>query len=170
MKRGRRLEFSLIHASGSSRPTPKEIYLQREWRDVGAMVDIESYPASRFAENSAAGIIEGGHYDVADYTWYNAADPDDSSYFSADNLAPHGQNTTRRTNLRATTAINDALRTVDRARRRRDYIIVQKQLTRDLPTIILYFLRVPYVYNSDLKGFEPSSVVTAYWDPWNYSI
>ena len=170
VKRGRRLEFSLIHASGSSRPTPKEIYLQREWRDVGAMVDIESYPASRFAENSAAGIIEGGHYDVADYTWYNAADPDDSSYFSADNLAPHGQNTTRWTNLRATTAINDALRTVDRARRRRDYIIVQKQLTRDLPTIILYFLRVPYVYNSDLKGFEPSSVVTAYWDPWNYSI
>ena len=73
-------------------------------------------------------------------------------------------------NLRATTAINDALRTVDQARRRRDYIIVQKQLTRDLPTIILYFLRVPYVYNSDLKGFDPSSVVSAYWDPWNYSI
>ena len=170
VKRGRRFEFSLSNPSGSSRPTAGEIFLQREWREVGAKVAIENYPSGRFAESSAAGIVEGGHYDVADYTWYNAADPDDSSYFSADNLAPHGQNTTRWTNLRATTAINDALRTVDRARRRRDYTIVQNQLTRDLPTIILYFLRVPYVYNSDLKGFDPSSVVSAYWDPWNYSI
>jgi hypothetical protein len=29
---------------------------------------------------------------------------------------------------------------------------------------------VPYIYNSDLKGFDPSPVISAYWDPWNYSI
>ena len=170
VKRGRRLEFSLSNPSGSSRPTPGEIFLQREWRDVGAKVAIENYPSARFAESSAAGIVEGGHYDVASYVFYNAADPDDSSYFSGDNLAPRGQNTTRWKNPRATAAINEALGTLDRARRRRDYVTVQQQFTRDLPAIILYFLRVPYVYNSDLKGFEPSSVVSAYWDPWNYSI
>ena len=65
VKRGRRFEFSLINPSGSSRPTAKEIFLQREWRDVGAVVAIENYPSGRFAGSSAAGIIEGGHYDVA---------------------------------------------------------------------------------------------------------
>jgi hypothetical protein len=43
-------------------------------------------------------------------------------------------------------------------------------LTLDVPTRILYFNRIPYVYNTDLKGFEPSPVISAFWDPWNYSI
>ena len=36
--------------------------------------------------------------------------------------------------------------------------------------MIVSFSRVPFVYNSDLKGFDPSPVISAFWDPWNYSI
>ena len=67
-------------------------------------------------------------------------------------------------------AMNDALSTIDQARRKRDYVVVQQQLTKDVPTIIIDFARVPFVYNSDLKGFDPSPVISAFWDPWNYSI
>ncbi len=70
----------------------------------------------------------------------------------------------------ATNAMNDALLTIDQARRKRDYVIVQQQLAHDVPTIILYFSRPVFIYNSDLKGFDPSPVISAYWDPWNYSI
>ena len=72
----------------------------------------------------------------------------------------------------ATAAMNDALMTVDQARRKRDYVIVQQQLAHDVPTIILYFDHaVPYVYNSDLKGFDPSPGISRLSGiPWNYSI
>jgi ABC-type transport system substrate-binding protein len=144
--------------------------LQREWRDVGVQADIKNYPSSQFFDNSSNGILQGGHYDVAVLGWLGAADPDDSAIYSSENMAPHGLNSMFWDNPVATTAMNDALSTIDQARRKRDYIVVQQQLTKDVPTIIVSFSRVPFVYNSDLKGFDPSPVISAFWDPWNYSI
>jgi peptide/nickel transport system substrate-binding protein len=144
--------------------------LQREWREVGVQADIKNYPSSQFSDNSSNGILQGGHYDVALFGWLGAADPDDSATYSSENMAPHGLNSMFWNNPVATAAMNDALSTVDQARRKRDYIVVQQQLTKDVPTIIVSFSRVPFVYNSDLKGFDPSPIISAFWDPWNYSI
>jgi peptide/nickel transport system substrate-binding protein len=170
IKNGKRLEFSFSGPAGPSHPTPGQLILQREWREIGVKAEIKNYPESETIENSAAGVLEGGRYDAVDIQYVGAADPDDSEYYSSHNLAPIGQNITRWINPVATAAIDDALQTVDQARRRRDYIIVQQQLTHDLPTIVLCYFRVPYVYNSDLKGFDPSPVASPYWNPWTYSI
>jgi peptide/nickel transport system substrate-binding protein len=170
VKNGQRLEFTLSTQTESNSGKANETVLQRQWRDVGAQADIKNYPTSEFFDNSANGILQGGHYDVALFAWLGAADPDDSAIYSGDNLAPHGQNAMFWNNRAATDAMNDALKTIDQARRKRDYVIVQQQLTLDVPSIILYFQRVPYVYNKDLKGFDPSPVISAFWDPWNYSI
>jgi peptide/nickel transport system substrate-binding protein len=170
VKNGQRLEFTLSTQTESNNGKANETVVQREWRDVGAQADVKNYPTSQFFDNSANGVLQGGHYDVALFGWIGAADPDDSAIYSGDNLAPHGQNAMFWTNRAATDAMNDALKTIDQARRKRDYVIVQQQLALDVPTIILYFNRVPYVYNKDLKGFDPSPVISAFWDPWNYSI
>jgi peptide/nickel transport system substrate-binding protein len=171
VKNGKRLEFlfgglgGLGAPSGTSKPTGAQVIVQRDWGDIGVKVDIKNYPESQMSEN-----LFGGHYDAALLGYVDAADPDDSEFYSSHNLSPRGQNITHWLNPIATAAIDDALQTVDQARRRRDYIVVQQQLTRDLPTIILCYYRVPYIYNSDLKGFDPSPVVSAYWNPWTYSI
>ena len=170
VKNGQRLEFSLSTQTESNYGKALQTLLQREWREVGVQADIKNYPTSEFFENSANGILQGGHYDVAGFSWYAAADPDDSAIYSAENLAPHGQNAMFWTNATATAAMNDALSTVDQRRRRRDYAIVQQQLSQDVPTIIVSFSRLPFVYNTDLKGFQPSPVISAFWNPWNYSI
>ncbi len=170
VKNGQRLEFTLSTQTESSNGKATQTVLQRQWRDIGIQADVKNYPSSQFFDNSTNGIIQGGHYDVAIFSWLGAADPDDSAIYSADNLAPKGQNGMLWNNARATAAMNDALKTIDQPRRKRDYIVVQQQLTRDIPTIILYFNRIPYVYNKDFKGFEPSPVISAFWDPWNYSI
>ncbi|MFY9737428.1 MAG: peptide ABC transporter substrate-binding protein [Candidatus Cybelea sp.] len=170
VKNGQRLEFTLSTQTESNYGKALQTYLQREWRDVGVQADIKNYPSSQFFENSSSGILQGGHYDVAGFSWYAAADPDDSAIYSSENMAPHGQNAMFWDNPVATAAMNDALSTVDQARRKRDYIIVQQQLTKDVPTIIISFTRAPFVYNSDFKGFDPSPVISAFWDPWNYSI
>ena len=170
VKNGQRLEFTLSTQTESNYGKALQTYLQREWRDVGVQADIKNYPTSQFFDNSSNGILQGGHYDVAGFSWYAAADPDDSAIYSSENMAPHGQNAMFWDNPVATAAMNDALSTVDQARRKRDYVVVQQQLTKDVPTIIVSFSRVPFVYNSDLKGFDPSPVISAFWDPWNYSI
>lgn len=170
VKGGQRLEILLSTQTESTNGKAQQTLLQRQWRDVGVQADIKNFPSSQFFDNSSKGVLQGGNYDVATFSWAGAADPDDSAIYSADNLAPHGQNALFWTNQTATDAMNDALKTIDQARRKRDYVIVQQQLALDVPTIILYFNRVPYVYNSDLKGFDPSPVISAFWDPWNYSI
>jgi ABC-type transport system substrate-binding protein len=85
-------------------------------------------------------------------------------------LPPHGQNALFWNNRVATAAMNDALQTLDQAQRKRDYAIVQQQMAKDVPTIILFFWKEPYLYNTDLKGFTPSPVISAFWNPWEYSI
>ncbi|HEV3090123.1 MAG TPA: peptide ABC transporter substrate-binding protein [Candidatus Cybelea sp.] len=170
VKNGQRLEFQLSTQTESTYGKALQTVLQHQWREVGIQADIKNYPSSEFFENSSNGTLQGGHYDVAGFSWAGAADPDDSAIYSAENFAPHGQNAMFWNNAKATAAMNDALSTVDQVRRKRDYVIVQQQLTYDVPTIIINFSRVPYVYNSDLKGFDPSPVISAFWNPWDYSI
>jgi peptide/nickel transport system substrate-binding protein len=170
VKNGQRLSIGLSTQTESNAGKALQTILQKEWHDVGVEANIKNYPTNQFFDNSSAGILQGGHYDVAGFSWYGAADPDDSAIYSGENLAPHGQNAMFWQNPIATAAMNDALSTVDQARRKRDYVIVQQQLTKDVPTIIINFARVPFIYNSDLKGFDPSPVISAFWDPWNYSI
>lgn len=170
VKNGQRLEFTMSTQTESTVGKALQTVLQRQWRDVGIQADIKNYPTSQFFDNSTNGILQGGHYEVASFSWLGAADPDDNAIYSGDNLAPKGQNAMMWNNRVATDAMNDALKTVDQARRKKDYVIVQQQLALDVPTIILYFNRFPYVYNTDLKNFTPSPVISGFWDPWNYSI
>jgi peptide/nickel transport system substrate-binding protein len=169
-KDGQRLEFTLSTQSESTLGKALQELLQREWHDVGAEATIKNYPTAQFFQNGAAGILEGGHYDVATYAWIGATDPDENELYSANDLGPRGQNTLFWMNAKATAAQADALSTVDQAQRKRDYAVFQQELANDVPTIIIGYRKEPYVYNVDLKGFDPSPVISAFWDPWEYSL
>lgn len=170
MKNGQRLTFNLSTQTESNAGRVIETLLQREWRDAGVQANVKNYPTASMFMNGNAGILEGGKYDAALYAWSGAADPDLESLYSAKDLAPRGQNSMFWVNQKATAALEDALTTVDQARRKQDYIIVQEQLALDVPTIIIDFRKVPFVYNSDLKNFKPSPVISPFWNPWTYSI
>ncbi|GAC1413121.1 MAG: peptide ABC transporter substrate-binding protein [Candidatus Velthaea sp.] len=170
MKNGQRLSFNYSTQTESTNGRQIQAYVQRLWHDVGVEADVKNAPTSLFFDNTTNGILQGGHYDVAAFAWSAAADPDDSAIYSGDNLAPHGQNALFWNNRIATKAMNDALGTVDVAKRKADYAIVQQQLASDVPTIVLYFRKEPLVYNSDLKGFSASPVISPFWNPWEYSI
>jgi peptide/nickel transport system substrate-binding protein len=169
-KGGMRLEFNLSTQSETPNGKAVQAVLQREWRQVGVQANVKNFPTAQFFENGSAGILQGGHYDVALFAWVGAADPDLNALYSADNFAPRGQNNIFWNNTKATAALADALHTVDQTRRKRDYAIFQQQLALDVPTIIIGFRKEPYVYNADLQGFDPSPVISAFWDPWEYSI
>jgi peptide/nickel transport system substrate-binding protein len=170
VKNATRLEFNLTTQTESTFNKALEAVLQREWHDVGAQADVKNYPTSQLFANGESGILEGDHFDVAIYAWSGAADPDLDPIYAADNFGPTGQNMGRWANARATAAQKDALLTVDQKRRKADYVIFQQELAKDAPTIIISFRKEPYVYNTDLQGFDPSPVISTFWNAWELSI
>jgi peptide/nickel transport system substrate-binding protein len=171
VKNGERLSFNLSTPSESTYGKAIQTYVQQLWHDVGAEAVIKNAPSDTFFDNSpATGILQGGHYDVALFSWVAAADPDDSPLYTTKNFAPGGQNSLFWSNPKVDAAAQDALETLDQTRRKADYKIVQQQMAEDVPTIVLYFWKTIYEYNDDLKGFTPSPVLSAFWNPQEYSI
>jgi peptide/nickel transport system substrate-binding protein len=170
VKNGQRLEFDLSTQTESTIGKALQAVLQREWHDVGVQADVKNYPTAQMFANGPTATLEGGHYDAATFAWNGAADPDLDPLYSADNLAPLGQNSLFWTNQTATKALTGALATVDQARRTADYVTFQQQLALDVPTIIIGFRKMVYVYNTDLQGFDPSPVISPFWNAWEYSI
>jgi peptide/nickel transport system substrate-binding protein len=170
VKNGQRLAFDYATQSESATGRAIEQYVQRGWHDIGADVEVKNQPAAQFFDNTANGVLQGGHYDVAGFAWVAAADPDDSSIYRSSNFAPSGQNALFWKDPVADKAMADGLATIDPAKRKAAAWIEQTRFAEDVPSIILYFRRNAYVYNSDLKGFSPSPVLTSFWNPQDYSI
>ncbi len=170
VKNGQRLAFNYSTYSESNTNKEIEQFVQREWHDAGAEVSVKNYPSSLFFDNTVKGTIQGGHYDVAGFAWGGAADPDDSAIYSGHNLAPKGQNGLFWNDAIATKAMDDELSTVDPKRRKKDFIIEQQRFASQVPSMVLFYRLEPEIYNTDLKGYHPSPVISPFWDPQDYSI
>ncbi len=170
VKNGARFAFSYSTQTESYTGKAIEQYIQQMWHAVGAAVSVKNFGTAQFFDNTTAGVLQGGHYDVAGFGWVGAADPDDSAIYSGHNLAPRGQNALFWNDPIATKAMDDELSTVDRARRLRDFKIEQQRFASDVPSIILYYQRQPQIYNSDLKNYTASPVISPFWNPQEYSI
>jgi peptide/nickel transport system substrate-binding protein len=170
VKNGLRLAFNLQTQTESGSGKAYQTLIQSEWRDLGADVGIKNAPTAQFFDNTANGVLQGGHYDVAIFAWSSAADPDDSAIYSPRNFAPHGQNALFWDNAIAGKAMDDELATVEPARRQRAFVIEQQQFASDVPSIVLFYRREPEIYPTRLKGYVASPVISPFWDPQNYSL
>ncbi len=170
-KNGQRLAFNLSTQSDSTTGRAYEAMVQSMWHDVGADVSIKNAETATFFDNNpATGTLQGGHYDVAIFAWGGAADPDDSAIYSARNMPPRGQNALFWNDAIATRAMDDELATVDETRRKSAFAVEQRQFASQVPSIVLFYRREPQTYNSDLKGYSASPVISPFWNPHTYSI
>jgi peptide/nickel transport system substrate-binding protein len=170
VKNGQRLAFEYATQTESVTGRAIEAFVQRGWHDLGADVSVKNQPTAQFFDNTTNGVLQGGKYDVAGFAWVAAADPDDSPVYSGLNMAPTGQNALYWNDPVANAAMAAGLATIDPAVRKKESWIEQTRFAEDVPSIVLYFRREPYVYNSDLKGFTASPVISAFWDPQDYTI
>ncbi|MDE2573429.1 MAG: peptide ABC transporter substrate-binding protein [bacterium] len=164
------LRFTISAAAESALGTQIETLLQADLKAIGVALSVKNAPTTVLFQNDANGIIQGGKYDLALFSWSSAADPDDSAIYACDNFSPHGQNNMHWCNPRASAAMKAALQTIVRARRKADYRIVQQEMLEDVPTIVLYFARQTFGYNTDLTGFSPSPVISPFYDTQRYAI
>jgi len=169
VKNGQKLQFQVSTQTESTAGKADEEQAQTYWHAIGADAIVKNYPTALFFDNTANGPLQGGRYDVAFFAWVAAADIDQSAIYSSHNFAPHGQNALFWDNEVATKAMDDANETIDAKRRIDDYKIVQREFAKDDPSVILWFRKDLEVYNSSLKGFTPTPVITTpFWNTWRY--
>ncbi|MEO6990977.1 MAG: peptide ABC transporter substrate-binding protein, partial [Candidatus Baltobacteraceae bacterium] len=139
-------------STGTNNPTnaQAEIQLQQELRAAGIDVAIKNYPVSLlFAQD---GPLYGGRYDMSLTIATNGPDPDNQGLWSGAFVPPHGANTTFLNDPAVNVASEQAVRTYDRAERRRLYQREEMRLHALVPAVFLYWENAWTAYNSDLRG------------------
>jgi peptide/nickel transport system substrate-binding protein len=170
---GRTPEFTLAIApeiiAGS---TLVAAVLQEDFRRIGVRTVIKRYPGAIFYGASAkGGVLASGHYQLAyDAWWVLGSDPDDSWNFACDQIPPAGLNYSLWCNAKSDAAMHDALRSVERSRRKADYAFVQRSIVDDLPVFPLWQVRIPDAYRSYVHGIAPSPGGSTFWNAWSWSV
>ncbi len=170
VKNGQRFAFTYATQTESVTGRAIEAFVQNAWHQVGAQVLVKNQPTAQFFDNTTNGVLQGGKYDVAGYAWVAASDPDDSAIYSGRNLAPGGQNALFWDDPLATQAMDAELATVDPLKRLAAFRAEQARFAEDVPSIVLYYRREPFAYDSRLRGFTASPVISPFWNPQDYTL
>jgi peptide/nickel transport system substrate-binding protein len=170
-KNGRRLHLEIATTTGSALGNRVAVLVQSAWRDVGIEAEVKAYAASlMFANFSNGGVVQGGKFDVAFFSWINGIDPDDSTNFMCDQIPPAGNNVFRFCNAELDAQERIAMTSFDRDVRKKAYARIQQIVVDRVPMLTMWFARRFDVANDDLQNYKPAHAVTTFWNTWEYSI
>lgn len=145
--------------------------VQDSLRRVGISVTVKTFPTGLyFGAAAAGGILRGGKYQIAYDARLLGVDPNDVEYYGCDQFAPNGQNDVFWCDRKADRAMHDALRTYDKATRRRDYAIAQDEMAADVPLIPLWEVVRADAFSVNLENFLPSPSGATFWNAGDWRI
>lgn len=169
-KGGQRLQLLLI-SSNDGMGSRVVVLVQAQLAAVGIAVEIKTYsPLIYYAQPKDGGPVWGGHFQMMYIeNYFSPTDPDTSRLFAC--IYRHDEdddNNSRYCNPALDRANDDALRTTDRERKRRDYKEVQRILMVDLPWLLLWQTTKIDVMTDRLHGFEgtPTLLSTYHAERW----
>jgi peptide/nickel transport system substrate-binding protein len=170
-KNGQRLELQISFISGNVMGTTIASIAQQKLRDVGIVLTQKTYPASLyFASAQGGGIVNGGKFQLAYFAWAAGVDPDNSSLYACDQFPPAGQNNMFWCDKTLDAAEKDALSTFDQERRKRDYLIIERELIEQVPTIFIFNDNRIDAVSKRFHGYLPSPATSAFWNSYDWSV
>jgi peptide/nickel transport system substrate-binding protein len=165
------MRLDVVGFTGSETLTEAEGLVAQEWHQVGVAVSIRNFPSDKlYAPEADGGVEQLGQFDVAFEEWANGTDPDESQIFLCKLSPPAGWNIYHYCDPALDAAEHQALTDYRLPDRKRDYDKVQELLTEDLPIYVIWFQQRQDVVNIDLKNYRPATVVTPYWNSWQWEI
>jgi peptide/nickel transport system substrate-binding protein len=156
VKRGHRLEISLISSTQYSIANEVIPIVIEEARDVGINLVTTVYDRSELF--ALDGPLNRGNFQAALMGFGSSVDPDPSSWIACDQRAPGGTNFSRYCSEAVDRALRRATSVYDRAERRPIYSFIQRRLAADVPYDFLWQAPEVDVIPSALRGYEPSLV------------
>ncbi|HEY2473396.1 MAG TPA: peptide ABC transporter substrate-binding protein [Candidatus Cybelea sp.] len=158
-KNGTRLSLEFATSAGTPDADEQIELIRASWKQIGVDITVRHYPPPlMFAPLESGGIVYSNKWDVIIFSWLNEAIGDYSALYSCHSIPPNGQNNLRWCNPRAQAAMDALFSHFDQAQRNGDVLIVQQELTKDVPTIVTSLREDIFAYNSDLKNFHPNSI------------
>ena len=137
---------------------------------LGIGVDYVRYSTNQlFASYGGGGIVATGKYDLTSYAWSLPPDPDVSNLVACSRIPPKGQNYLHYCNPKVDAALQDALVTYDRSRRRADYITVQELLGRGVPFVVLSQRTDHIGMGVGVSGLRPGPSMV-FWNPQDLAV
>jgi ABC-type transport system substrate-binding protein len=105
-------------------------------------------------------------FEIGAFAWVGEAEPPSQTLYACDQIPRpdnnwNGQNYMGWCNERASTAIKRANNTLNLEERRKNYVIVQEEFSKDMVSLPLFQRLEATAYNKDLKGLRVDS--TEYW-------
>lgn len=157
IRNGQRLSLQLVYGQGNSISRIIIAQVQQMLRKAGVDVQSKSYDyATLYAAAESGGILNGGKFDLAVYSWVSGSDPDNSSQWTCGAIPPAGNNVTRYCTPEMEAAQHLALSTFDRSVRTKAYHTIEALLVRDAPAAFLYYRSLVYGHTPDLQNFTPN--------------
>ncbi len=154
--------LSLEFATGAGTPDTDEMIelIRASWKQIGVDITVRHYPpALMFAPLQQGGIVYSNKWDVIVFAWLNDAIGDMSAFLSCHSFPPNGQNDVRWCNARAQAAMDALFTHYQQEQRNGDVLILQRELTKDVPTVVTSLREDIYSYNQDLKNFHPNAII-----------
>jgi peptide/nickel transport system substrate-binding protein len=168
VKNGKRLDITLLGISGSAASSSLITQISAYAAAVGIRLHIRTL--TPFLITSPSGPLYQGKFQLSQFTEQSQADPDATWIIGCDQRAPHGFNFTRYCDPQTQAALDDGASTFDRARRLRDYALVQRRLIAQQPMIFLYQVNEVDVVPNWLSGYTPSMYTAPYTFVYNWKI
>jgi peptide/nickel transport system substrate-binding protein len=170
---GRSLQLTLaISPQLVNGSTSVAAIVQEDLRRAGIRAVIKQYPGGMlYGPAAQGGVLAGGRFQLSyDAWWVLGNDPDDSWNMACDQRPPAGLNYTFWCDPRADAAIRNALATVDKAKRKADYAIVQRAIAEQLPILTLWQVQIPDAYRGYVQGVAPAPGGSTFWNAWSWRL
>jgi ABC-type transport system substrate-binding protein len=149
--------------------------VQEQLKQIGVKIDLQAFEIPDFFATNNNGVLWGGHYQIAEFAYFNGYDPDDHSLFAADQTPDNpnpehllGSNVMRYNNLEVDQAELAQQSTADRGARMRAFHTIHQAVLKDLPVMYLFTPVDISCARSDLHNYNLSAVGGELWNVWDW--
>ena len=154
-KNGKKLSLTLMTTAGAKLRETVQVYLQKEWKDIGVEIKIKNEPARVYFGET---VRKGKYTGMAMYAWLSSPEnnPKDTMHTKSIPTKENsysGQNSGKWSNKKVDTLL-DKLEVEFNAQKRKDLIAkILYHYTNDVPVIPLYYRADISVSPKSIKGY-----------------
>lgn len=165
-KNGVKLKFTMITNAGNKQREASLTYMQQAWHDIG----VDATPSLIQFPQLVSQIVSIRTFDVflVGFNW--SVDPDEAPLFHSRNTAPGGFNGADFKNDQVDSLLDQALVTLDQAKRKQLYFQFQDIMSDLVPSPILNFAHGIWGVNTRVMGTDFGTFNQYGNRPWNHNV
>ncbi|TMF21966.1 MAG: hypothetical protein E6I36_08090 [Chloroflexi bacterium] len=165
-KGGLKLKFDMITNAGNKQRESMLQVMQQSWKDIG----VEATPSLIQFPQLVSQIVNIRTFDVflVGFNWSN--DPDEAPLYHSRNAVPGGFNGADFKNDQVDSILDQALGTLDKAKRKQLYEQFQDIMSEEVPSPVVLFNSGIYGWNKRVQGTDFGSFNQFGNRPWAHTV